>query len=93
MKKLTKIQMALMLRGSRVLRANVDEDTKADAVDQILDILDSVIVQPEDQKHVRQAQITGKIDLEDMVSWVAIFQSEDGDAEKKPTVRRGRARR
>ena len=92
-KKLTKIQMALMLRGTRVLRGNSSEDQKAEVVDEILDILESVVVSTEDKVFVKKAQVRGDIDLEDMVSWVAIFKDEDDDAAKKPTVRRGRARR
>lgn len=91
-KKLTKIQMAIMLRGVRILRSNVDDDKKHVVVDEFLQILDSVVVGPEDKAYVRELQLTGGLDVEDMVSWVSVFEEEDG-AEKKPTVRRGRARR
>lgn len=93
-KKLTDIQMSLLLRGSRVLSSsNVAEDQKLDMMEQMFQILDSIVVQEDDKKWVLQCQIKGELELKDMTEWVTVFKDEeDENAKKKPAVRRGRTR-
>lgn len=92
-KKLTDIQMSLLLRGSRILASDhVDNDQKLEMMEQMFQILDSVVVQDADKKWVLEQQIKGNLELKDMTSWVTVFGDEGEDAKKKPTVRRSRAR-
>lgn len=95
-KKLTDIQMSLLLRGSRILSSdNVDNEQKMEMMDMMFTILDSVVVQETDKKWVLEHQIKGDLELKDMTGWVTVFgnEDEDEDAKKKPAVRRGRAAR
>jgi hypothetical protein len=92
-KKLTDIQMSLLLRGSRILSSdNVDNEQKMEMMEMMFTILDSVVVQDTDKAWVREKQIKGELELKDMTSWVTVFGDEDEDAKKKPAVRRGRTR-
>lgn len=94
-KKLTDIQMSLLLRGSKILSSpNVEQEQKMEMMEQMFQILDSVVVQDDDKKWVLQCQIKGDLELKDMVEWVTVFKDEeDEDAKKKqPAVRRGRTR-
>jgi hypothetical protein len=91
-KKLTDIQMSLLLRGSRILSSSdVAQEKKMEMMEMMFTILDSVVVQDADKKWVLEQQIKGDLELKDMTSWVTVFKDEDED-EKKPAVRRGRAR-
>jgi hypothetical protein len=91
-KKLTDIQMGLLLRGSRILSSpNVAREQQVDMMDQMFQILDSVVVQDGDKKWVLEQQIKGNLELKDMTDWVSVFKDEE-DNEKKPAVRRGRTR-
>lgn len=90
-RKLTDIQMGLLLRGSRILSSpNVDQAEKMEMMEMMFQILDSVVVQDEDKKWVLKQQIEGRLELKDMTSWVSVFEEEKD--EKKPAVRRGRTR-
>jgi hypothetical protein len=93
-RKLTDVQMSLLLRGSRILSSpNVAKEEKVDMMSTMFEILDSVVVQAEDKKWVLQQQIEGNLELKDMTEWVSSFGDEDEDEdEKKPVVRRGRTR-
>lgn len=95
-KKLTDIQMALLLRGSRILSSpNVADVEKMDMMEQMFQILDSVVVQEADKKWVLEKQIKGELELKDMTNWVTVFKDEDEDdatKTKQPVARRGRTR-
>lgn len=95
-KKLTDIQMALLLRGSRILSSpNVEEEQKMEMMEQMFQILDSVVVQVDDKKWVLKQQVEGNLELKDMTDWVAVFKNEedeDATTKKQPAVRRGRTR-
>lgn len=95
-KKLTDVQMGLLLRWSRVLSSpNVAKEQKIETMDLMFQILDSVVVQEADKKWVLECQIRGDIELKDMTNWVSAFgedEDEDDGTKKKPAVRRGRTR-
>lgn len=92
-KKLTDIQMSLLLRGSRILSSpNVGQEQKMAMVDQMFAILDSIVVQDDDKAWVLKCQVNGDLELKDMTGWVAVFGEEDDVKKKQPAVRRGRTR-
>ena len=93
-KKLTDIQMSLLLRGSRILSSsNVEDKEKMEMMEMMFQILDSIVVQDDDKKWVLDQQVKGNLELKDMTEWVTVFKEEEDDsATKKPAVRRGRTR-
>ena len=94
-KKLTDIQMSLLLRGSRILSSpNVENEQKMEMMEQMFQILDNIVVQADDKKWVLECQIKGDLELKDMTDWVTVFKDEDEEnaKTKQPAVRRGRTR-
>lgn len=87
-RQLTETQMLHLMRHAKILSADVENDLKLDSMDRMLKILNSVAVQDDDRNWLVEAQETGEVDIKDMLGWVRAFQDE-----KKPTVRRARARR
>lgn len=90
-REMTDIQMALMLRCSKILQSpNVEMEKKLDTVDMMFAILDSIVVQASDREWVKEQQVAGDIELKDMTGWISGFQT---DEQKPATVRRSRARK
>lgn len=88
-RQLTETQMLHLMRHSKILSASdIDNVMKLDSMDRMLKILNSVCVQDTDRDWLVDAQESGEVDLKDMMGWVNAFQAED-----KPAVRRGRAKR
>lgn len=80
-------QIALMARESRLLqRDSVEGSRKLTGVARMFDILESMVVQEEDQEYMTDLITSGDLTLNDLLGFVTAFKSED----EKPKVRRGR---
>lgn len=79
-------QQLLIQREAKVLQSDeAGKDRKVTAVANIYDILESVIVQPEDLEYLTRLNVKGDLELKDMMAFVTVFGEEE-----KPKVRRGR---
>lgn len=82
-------QMMLLNRGARLLqRSDLDRENKMATVERMFNILESVVVQPEDREYLENLMAEGKVAIKDMVGFISAF-SQDQE-EEKPKVRRGR---
>jgi len=79
-------QQLLLQREAKLLAGDeAGRDRKITAVSNIYDILESVMVQPEDLAYLTRLNVTGQLELKDMMEFVIVFAEE-----QKPKVRRGR---
>jgi len=79
-------QQLLIQREAKILqREDVGRERKVSAVSNIYDMLESVIVQPEDLEYLTQLNVSGNLELKDMMNFITVFGEEE-----KPKVRRGR---
>lgn len=79
-------QQLLIQREAKVLQGDeAGKDRKVSAVANIYDILESVIVEPEDLDYLTRLNVKGELELKDMMAFVTVFGEEE-----KPKVRRGR---
>lgn len=86
-RQLTDAQQLLMSREATLLRKdNIERDRKMVAVGRIYDMLESAVVQPDDLEYVTELNVSGNLELKDMMEFVSVF----GKEEDKPRVRRGR---
>jgi len=80
-------QLALLARESRVLQQDhADNARKVTGAARMFDILESMVVQDEDQEYVSDLIATGKVELKELTAFISAFKDED----QKPRVRRGR---
>lgn len=87
-KMLTDAQMLLLGRESRLARIpETDGERRLTAVSRIFDILESVILNPEDQEYCVNLAAKGELELKDMLGFMDAFMG----GEEEPKVRRGRA--
>jgi hypothetical protein len=91
-RELRDLQLVHIMRYSRVLSSNsVATDDKLNAIQRMMEILHSIVVQPTDLEFLIAAEERGEVSIEDMLGFVRAFQD---DAPTKPAVRRGpRAKR
>lgn len=90
-KMLTDAQMMLLGRESRLARqSETDAERRLTAVARLFDILESVIIKPEDQEYCVDLAIKGELQLKDLMDFITVFADEE--EEEQPKVRRGRAR-
>jgi hypothetical protein len=90
-REMTDMQKLLMTREARQLtRESVESERKLAAAATILDLLESVIVQPDDVEFIKQRIIEGKFELGDMMAFLKAFAPTEPAA---PRVRRGRPRK
>lgn len=87
-RELTETQILHLMRHAKILASDVENELKMDSMDRMLKILNSVVIQDDDRNWLVEAQESGEVNMKDMLGWVRAFQDE-----KKPTVRRARARR
>lgn len=81
-------QMMLLAREAKILqRDDIDNSRKMDSVDRMFRILESAIVQPEDRDFLDELIVTGDLDLEELLTFVTVFNKNQ---DEKPKVRRGR---
>lgn len=79
-------QQLLIQREAKVLQGDeAGKERKVTAVANIYDILESVIVQPEDLDYLTRLNVKGELELKDMMGFITVFGEE-----QKPKVRRGR---
>lgn len=89
MKMLTDAQILLLGRESRLAQMpNTPGERRMTAVSRIFDILESVILTPEDQEYCVDLAVKGTLELRDMLGFMEAFQADEED--EKPKVRRGR---
>lgn len=80
-------QLLILAREARLAQnPETTSDRRLTAVSRIFDILESAIVQPEDQEYCVDLAVKGQLSLGDMTGFLNAFQDEDA----KPKVRRGR---
>lgn len=88
---LDEVQFMLLSREMRLARSEDDMTRKLGAIATCFDILESIIVKPEDRQYlmdlIKQRQLT----LKDLMT--VVMQLHEGEAEPTPAVRRGRATR
>lgn len=89
-KMLTDAQMMLMGREARLARhPETDSERRMTAVARLFDILESVIIKPEDQEYCVDLAVKGDLELKDLMGFVTAFAEDE--EEDQPKVRRGRA--
>ena len=87
-RQLVDTQMVHLLRHSRILQKDdVPISAKLDSVERLFAILQTMIVQPEDQEYLVELEESGEVELKDLMAFMTAFQ--DGEPEK-PKARRGR---
>ena len=90
-KMLTDAQMMLLGRESRLARRQeTDSERRMTAVARLFDILESVIMKPEDQEYCVDLAVKGDLELKDLMGFITAFADEEVE-EDQPKVRRGRA--
>lgn len=91
-KKLTDLQMLHMLRHAKILQKDgIDKEEKLESAERMFVILNSVVLDPGDRKHLTEMEETGQIELRDLLSFINQDESTPGEPDK-PVVRRGRGR-
>lgn len=91
-KMLTDAQMMLLGREARLARRpDVDNERRMTAVARLFDILESVIISPEDQEYCVNLAVKGDLELKDLMGFVTAFADDDEEEEPQPKVRRGKA--
>lgn len=92
-KMLTDAQMMLLGRESRLARLpGTDSERRMTAVARLFDILESVIIKPEDQEYCVNLAVKGDLELKDLMDFITVFVDEEEEEEEdQPKVRRGRA--
>lgn len=93
-KKLNETQMMLLVREARLLQSGRhDVARRLQAVSLMLDIVESSVIDPEDQEWLRTLAGTGGIGFGEMLEIAAPLENQvDGEVVAKP-VRRGRTTR
>lgn len=82
-------QGPLLTRELNLLRKEgTDSDRKVIAIARIFDILESVVVQPEDREFLIDLNVEGKLKLSDLFGFLTVFGEEA--PKTGPVVRRGR---
>jgi len=80
-------QNALLGREARVLqRDEVEGNRKIVGAARMFDILESMVVQEDDQEYLTNLIAVGDVTLTDIMGFISAFKPED----EKPKVRRGR---
>lgn len=91
-KMLTDAQMMLLGREARLARRpDTEPERRMTSVARLFDILESVIIRPEDQEYCVDLAVKGDLELKDLMGFVTAFADDDEDEDEKPRVRRGRA--
>ena len=86
----TDAQKLLMSREVRnVLRPDLDKTVRLNALGHTFDLLESVIVKPEDVEFLEDLILKRKIDIPDLRPLLTAF-GEAEEPEEKPRARRGR---
>lgn len=89
-KMLTDAQLMLLGRESRLARKpETESERRMTAVSRMFDILESVIINPEDQEYCVDLAVKGDLELKDMLGFMEAFVPDEEEVEK-PRVRRGR---
>lgn len=89
-KKLNETQMMLLVREAQIVRrTSQDSDRRLRGIARMIDIVESALLEPEDQEWLMDLAGRGRIDFAEILAIVAPFE-EQAEAPVK-TVRRGRA--
>lgn len=84
-------QLALMAREVRIMsKPTFDRTRKMEAAAIMFNILESVVISPEDKEYMNELVVEGKLDLKELTSFVTVFNTEKEAAPAPPKVRRGR---
>ena len=90
-RRLKETQLLLLARDAqRLQQDNVTSTAKLAAIARMMDIMESAIVQPEDRDYVTGLQVSGDLEMSDLMSVITVFESDD---QQGVTVRRGRPRK
>lgn len=88
-KMLEDAQYLILAREAREARKpDIEPERRLVAISRIFDILETAIVQPDDQEYCVDLAVKGKLTLTDLLGFINAFADEDEVA--KPRVRRGR---
>ena len=91
-RELVDMQLMHLSRYAAILdNSNVELPEKMIAVERMLKILHTIVVQDSDREFLIEAEENGDVELSDLIGFVDAFQDEP--AEKKPTVTRARGAR
>jgi len=86
-RQLNDAQLLLLGREARMAaRDDTEQTRRLAAVGRIFDILESAVIQEEDQDYLLDLTVKGQLELKDMMEFITAF----GDEAQKPKVRRGR---
>jgi hypothetical protein len=89
-RKINETQMMVMVREARVLSSNRQEtERRLRSMAIMIDIIESCLVDPEDQEWLMGLAGTGQIGFAEILAIVAPYMDEEEQVAKKP-VRRGR---
>jgi hypothetical protein len=90
-RELTDAQLLLMSRDVRLAqREGVDKKERVGAIGRMFDILESVVVSPDDKEYLLDLVVKGNLELADMTPVLTAFKDEEPEQQEKPKVRRGR---
>ena len=89
-KKLGDLQLVHLMRFAKILQSDsVAVEQKMDIIPKMLDVVHSLLVNPEELEALTDMELAGELNISDYLEVVSAFQ----DAPAKPTVRRGRPRK
>lgn len=92
-RKLNETQMMLLVREARLLQSSQDVNRKLRSIALMIDIVESAIIDPEDQEWLMGQAGTGNISFGEILQMAAPFEATvDGEVTESRPVRRARAR-
>lgn len=93
-RQLRELQMVHLLRYNRILQSkNLGSDAQQEAVQRMLDILHTAVVQADDRRILVEMEEQGEVGLEDLMGVLSAFSDDEAEEPAKPTARRGRPRK
>lgn len=90
-KQLNDAQLLLLGREARLAsKESTEGSRRLDAIGRVFDLLESVVIKPEDKDYLMDITVRGDLELKDLTDFITAFSDEDKDQEQKPKIRRGR---
>lgn len=88
-KRPTDAQFLLLARETRLAQKEAtDRGRRLEAIGRVFDILESVVISPDDKDFLMEQTVAGDLELADLTTFLSAFNE---DEDEKPKVRRGRA--